>query len=222
MRDAFQRGDDDVRIAIIDDHALVLDGLVKTLQGFASAPHVTGAASPTEILDRIDAGEVFDLVICDLIMDGMNGLAFLGTLKTRRIHVPVLLMSGMALDPPLQQMRSLGAKGFIHKSADLATFEKSINELIAGRTAFPDDNVIQLPKVLDPFERDELSAINSLTDRQKEVLKALANGATNSEISDRLSISPNTVKTHIKHIYQAMGVSRRTACVKKARLYGVI
>ena len=220
MRDAFQRADDKLRIAIIDDHALVLDGLVKTLRGLGSQPVVTGAASPNEILDRINSGEVFDLVICDLIMDGMNGLAFLGALNTRRIKVPVLLMSGMALDPPLQQMRSLGAKGFIHKSADLMTFERSIGELIEGGTAFPDDT---LPtKHMDAAQQNELAAINALTDRQKEVLKALANGATNSEISDRLAISPNTVKTHLKHIYQAMGVSRRTACVKKARLYGVI
>lgn len=222
MRDAFQRSDDALRIAIIDDHALVLDGLVKTLRGMASEPLVTGASSPTEILDRIDAGEIFDLVICDLIMDGMNGLAFLGTLKTRRINVPVLLMSGMALEPPLQQMQSLGAKGFIHKSADLRAFERSVSEVIAGRTAFPNDEAGRAADPVDPFDRDELAAINALTDRQKEVLRALANGATNSDISDQLSISPNTVKTHIRHIYQAMGVSRRTACVKKARLYGVI
>jgi DNA-binding NarL/FixJ family response regulator len=210
------------RIAIIDDHALVLDGLVKTLSDIASKPDVVGASSPTEILDRISSKETFDLIICDLIMDGMNGLAFLSALQTRRIMTPVLLMSGMALDPPLQQMRSLGAKGFIHKSADLDTFELIVDRVIAGRTAFPDEDLAAHANAGDTVDHDELAAINALTDRQKEVLRAIANGETNGEISARLSISPNTVKTHIKHIYMAMGVSRRTACVQKARLYGVI
>ena len=200
----------------------MIDGLVKTLSDIDIQPSVIGAASPTDILDRISAGEKFDLIICDLIMDGMNGLAFLSALQTRRIVTPVLLMSGMALDPPLQQMRALGAKGFIHKSADLNMFETIVGRVIAGRTAFPDEEMSAPANAGTAIDHDELAAINALTDRQKEVLKALANGETNAEISARLSISPNTVKTHIKHIYMAMGVSRRTACVQKARLYGVI
>jgi DNA-binding NarL/FixJ family response regulator len=210
------------RIGLIDDHTLILDGLEKTLASMSSTFEVISATSPTHILDQINAGETFDLILCDLIMDGMNGLAFLGALQSRRDPTPVLLMSGIAMDPPIAQMKSLGAKGFLHKSANPATFEGIINTIIAGGDHFPDEDEILTEVAEQPYDQGELEAINNLTGRQLEVLRALANGASNQEISDRLSISPNTVKTHIKHIYEAMGVSRRTACVQKAQLYGIL
>lgn len=210
------------RIGLIDDHTLILDGLEKTLASMSSTFEVISATSPTHILDQINAGETFDLILCDLIMDGMNGLAFLGALQSRRDPTPVLLMSGIAMDPPIAQMKSLGAKGFLHKSANPAAFEGIINTIIAGGDHFPDEDEILTEVAEQPYDQGELEAINNLTGRQLEVLRALANGASNQEISDRLSISPNTVKTHIKHIYEAMGVSRRTACVQKAQLYGIL
>jgi len=210
------------RIAVIDDHNLVLDGLKKTLAGMDGNYDVVSAASPTEILNRLQAGETFDLCICDLIMEGMNGLAFLATLNARQCQIPVLLMSGIAVDPPIQQMKSLGAKGFVHKSADPQTLETIIQTILSDGTSFPDDDAIEDQPTIAPFDMAELDAINNLTARQLDVLKALANGAINQEISEQLSISPNTVKTHIQHLYKAMGVSRRTACVQKAQLYGII
>lgn len=208
------------KIGLIDDHKLVLDGLEKTLVGLNAARTVTTSSSPTQILDQLDQGETFDLIISDLIMDGMNGLAFLSALRSRRDKTPVLLMSGTAIDPPIEQIKSLGAKGFVHKAADPDVFESAIETILSGGTYFPEDDSEHRDET--PLDHDELAAINNLTDRQLEVLRALANGATNQEISDKLFISPNTVKTHIKNLYDAFGVSRRTACVQKAQLYGIL
>ena len=210
------------KIGLIDDHKLVLDGLEKTLVGMNIARTVSTYSSPSDILDRIDQGETFDLIITDLIMDGMNGLAFLSALRSRKNRTPVLLMSGIAMDPPLEQMKSLGAKGFVHKAADPEIFETAIETILSGGTHFPADSLAGGNALETPVNRDELSAINGLTDRQLEVLKAMAKGATNQEISDKLCISPNTVKTHIKNLYDAFGVSRRTACIQKAQLYGIL
>lgn len=211
-----------LRIALIDDHILILDGLEKTLRSIAGTPEVIAAYSPIEILKRILGGEHFDLIICDLIMDGMNGLAFLGALKSQQNQIPVLIMSGIALDPPIGQMKALGAAGFIHKSTDPASLERVVNKILSGQTYFPDQDTTASSAITEPVDQDGFDAMNNLTDRQLVVLKALASGASNREISDRLSISQNTVKTHIKNIYDAMGVSRRTACIQKARLYGII
>lgn len=200
----------------------MLDGLGKTIAGISCGFDIIGASSPVEILDRIEAGETFDLILCDLIMDGMNGLAFLSAVNARRIKTPILLMSGIAIDPPLQQMRRLGAKGFVHKSADPDQLAEIIKAVLSGQKVFPAENAAPGQTKDTTLDTDELEAVNRLTSRQLEVLRALANGFTNQEISDQLSISPNTVKTHIKHLYDAMGVSRRTACLQKARLYGII
>lgn len=210
------------RIGLIDDHKLVLDGLERTILSLNQDDIVITASSPTHILDRLDQGETFDLIISDLIMDGINGLAFLSALNSRQIDIPVLLMSGIAMNPPIEQMRSLRAKGFVHKSADPEVLGTVIETLLTGGTYFPDQNKELIDPDEPPFDRDELAAINGLTERQIEVLRALATGATNQEISDSLSISLNTVKTHIKNLYEALGVSRRTACVQKAQLYGIL
>ena len=208
------------KIGLIDDHKLVLDGLEKTLVGLNAAWTVTTSSSPVKILGLLDQEERFDLIISDLIMDEMNGLAFLSALRARRAKTPVLIMSGTAIDPPIEQIKSLGAKGFVHKAADPDVFEEAIETILSGGSYFPEESDTDADDT--PLDRDELDAINSLTDRQLEVLRELANGATNQEISDKLFISPNTVKTHIKNLYDAFGVSRRTACVQKAQLYGIL
>ena len=208
------------KIGLIDDHTLVLDGLEKTLLGLNAVWTVTTSSSPVKILGLLDQEERFDLIISDLIMDEMNGLAFLSALRARRAKTPVLIMSGTAIDPPIEQIKSLGAKGFVHKAADPDVFEEAIETILSGGSYFPEESDTDADDT--PLDRDELDAINSLTDRQLEVLRELANGATNQEISDKLFISPNTVKTHIKNLYDAFGVSRRTACVQKAQLYGIL
>jgi len=172
------------------------------------------------LLDALAAGEHYDLIICDLIMKELNGLAFLGALGTLRHAPPVIIMSGISTDAPLQQLRALGAKGFIHKSADPDELREVILTVREGGEWFPDHASTEPGE--DEAAQSDSEICATLTKRHAEILRLLAGGAGNREIGETLFISENTVKSHLKQMFANFGVTRRTALVQRARLLGLI
>lgn len=222
-----QDGNQSFSIAIVDDHKLFLNGLVLMIENAPGAHEVAAFECPLELIDTLDNGHRFDLIICDLIMNRMNGLAFVDSIR-RNHQVPVLMLSGINTAPPIPEMRKLGVVGFVHKAAEDAILFEAIESALAGRTFFPtdyanaDDDAGE-----DEFGRQvelagDTGSIPTLSARQMEVLKLLAGGATNGEIASRLGISENTVKTHLRAIFDSLRVTKRTACVRTARSLGVI
>jgi len=191
-------------------------------------PHdVSPFECPLELIGVLGRGDRFDLIICDLIMSRMNGLAFVDAI--RRYHrVPVIILSGINATPPIPEMRKLGVFGFVHKSAEDDVLFEAIEHVLAGRLYFPTDYTIDEDgRATGDFGRQvELAGdeglIPALSARQMEVLRLLAVGATNGEIAGQLGISENTVKSHLKAIFNALRVTKRTACVRAARSLGVI
>lgn len=217
-----------VKIAIIDDHRIFLDGISLLVDGMEDAFDVVGFDVPADILNAVSSGAKFDLVICDLIMDAMNGLAFVAAFRTFSKTTPVLMLSGINTASPLEELKRLGGNGFVHKSASHDVLKEAIKTTLAGGYYFTSDieGLHTEYKTLSPsFGEDESfddKTIPQLATRQIEVLKLIANGATNKEISQSLSISENTVKSHLKQIFLALGVNKRTACVRKAQMLGLI
>ena len=157
----------------------------------------------------------------------MNGLAFLGALKSYTKDIPVIILSGINTRPPIQDVRRLGGAGFVHKSAHKEDFKTAIEAVLAGRSYFGnnecEDVDVQLSKqgsenafIANKGKLPELAA------RQIEVLNLIANGYANKDIANELFISENTVKTHLKQIFRELGVNKRTACVRKAQSFGLI
>ena len=206
-------------IGIIDDHQLFLDGISLLVANIDPATVVVPHPSSRSMLDALAAGETYDLIICDLIMRELNGLAFLGALKTMESSPPVIIMSGISTHPPIQQVRSLGAKAFIHKSADPDTLKQVIQTVRDGGDWFPDSVATQ-----DAANeaRSDSDICTELTKRHEEILTLLAGGAGNRDIADTLCISENTVKSHLKQMFANFGVTKRTALVQRARLLGLI
>lgn len=209
------RKTDRYRIGIIDDHQLFLDGISLLVANIDPDIDVVTHGAATSVIDALGAGSAYDLIICDLIMRELNGLAFLGTLKTLASPPPVIIMSGISSNPPIQQVRSLGAKAFIHKSADPDMLKHVIQTVRDGGTWFPGS-----PIVSDlPADNDIWS---TLTKRHKEILTLLVDGASNRDIAETLCISENTVKSHLKQMFSNFGVTKRTVLVQRARLLGLI
>jgi DNA-binding NarL/FixJ family response regulator len=207
------------RIGIIDDHQLFLDGISLLVGNIDSNIVVVPHPSSKSMLDALAAGEVYDLIICDLIMRELNGLAFLGALRTMTLPPPVIIMSGISTQPPVQQVRALGAKAFIHKSADPETLKHVIQTVQDGGEWFPDGVATQNAT---KDARSDSEICTELTKRHEEILTLLAGGAANRDIADKLFISENTVKSHLKQMYANFGVTKRTALVQRARLLGLI
>ncbi len=216
------------QIAILDDHRMFLDGLTLMVQGERKDYEVSGFSEPLTLLEKIELGDRWDIIICDLIMNQMNGLAFVAAVCSHTKNMPILVLSGINTAPPLDEIRRLGAKGFVHKSSDNKVLLEAIEAILAGNSFFPADNgepaqsgTIDEKRVSGARVSDD-HVLPSLGARQLEVLRMIAKGASNKEISRLLSISENTVKTHLRQIFMVLGVNKRTACVQRAQTLGMI
>jgi DNA-binding NarL/FixJ family response regulator len=216
-----------IEIALVDDHRMFLDGLTEVINSLDPAYLCTAFASPREAIATIEQGREYDLIVSDLVMEEMNGVAFILALQARRCTAPVLIVSGIDTLPPVEKVLRLGALGFVPKSAPAGMLGEAIRAALQGEIFLPpdlwtvvEDNPKSPRKVAGGPETgldEEL-----LGPRQIEVLRLMAEGYSNKRISEVLGISENTVKTHIKQIFRRLNVARRTACVSKARAVGLL
>jgi len=213
------------KIAVIDDHHLFLAGFALLMQQRDNPLDVTPFADPAELLTAVETGEKFDLIICDLVMPRMNGLAFAQALRDQS-SIPIMILSGINTHPPLSEMKQLGVDGFVHKSADDDVVMDAIEKILAGDTCFPgtgeDGAEDRAQRYGDVSAQVTMDSVPVLTRRQIEVLELISNGASNAQISESLNISENTVKSHLRQIFDLLQVNKRTACVRAAQSFGLI
>ena len=214
-----------IEIAIVDDHQMFADGLAGLISGIGDHYRCTPIASPLTALRMVGEGQRFDLIISDLIMDSINGIAFVKALRTRGARMPVLIVSGISTAPPIEEALRLGAQGFIPKSASSTMLAEALETVIAGDIFLP-------PKLWDIYQDNSRSpaaaypaadeAVVRLSQRQLEVLQLVSEGYSNRRTAGVLQVSENTVKTHLKRIFQVLGVNTRAACVRRAQSLGMI
>ncbi len=147
--------------------------------------------------------EPTDIGIIGWSLPDMNGGEILATLKRRHIPTRIVVYTGEPGKDVLRQSVRLGAWGFISKSDEPSVLVDSIAAVARGRMSLPYVDLQAL--TTDPF--------SELTSRERELLTALANGWTNLQIASRIGISRNTVKYHLKNLYDKLGVSNRAMAV---------
>ncbi len=215
-----------INIALLDDHQMFLDGLSEIIRVLDPAYHCTAFGQPADAIKAIESDQAFDLFITDLVMAEMNGIAFVMALKARRPSTPVLVVSGIDTAPPIDKILQAGANGFVPKSASSTLLRDAIETAIRGETYVSDDawqnaSVTRNPTSENP-DGTSIDPAELLGARQIEVVTLMAEGCSNKDIGRILNISENTVKTHIRAIFRQLGVTRRTACISKARSFGLI
>jgi two-component system nitrate/nitrite response regulator NarP len=165
-----------------------------------------------EVLDAHASGSAFiagveqhptDIGIIGWSLPDMNGGEILSTLKRRHIPTRIIVYTGEPGKDVLRQAVRLGAWGFISKSDEPSVLVDCIATVARGRMSLPYIDLQAL--TTDPFAE--------LTSRERELLTALANGWTNLQIASRIGISRNTVKYHLKNLYDKLGVSNRAMAV---------
>lgn len=212
----------DIHIAIIDDHSIFLEGISLLIKEINFVTAVETYVTPAAFIDAFQKDKKFDLVICDLIMNAMNGLAFLGAVRHHCKKTPVLVLSGINVAPPIDEIKRLGGNGFVHKSAGQATLITAIETVLSNKSFFLSDEIISEDLETSAPQRINTFQVPKISSRQCEILRLISDGHSNRDISDMLNISENTVKTHLKQVFLELGVSKRTACVKKAQSLGFI
>jgi len=197
-------------VLLIDDHVLFLEGLAQLLGGFSSEVYTSNSAAESLIgLSSLAP----DLVLIDLSMPGMDGLAFIQAVEARGLFIPIVVISATEDLNEIRRVIDAGAFGFIPKSIDRDGLFTALNSVLAG-------NVTVSPSILSrlPFrtkKSEDIKSKHGLSVRQLEILRLLARGYSNKKISLILFISDQTVKTHLRNIFQILTVSSRTEAVAK-------
>lgn len=210
----------ELRVLLVDDHPVVRAGLRAMLSGFEGVAVAAEAADGDEalgILEREAAlGGNLDLVLMDLQMaPGMDGVTATRRIREEYPGLPVLVLTTYDTDADILAAVEAGASGYMLKDAPPETIRSAVRAAAAGQTALA-------PEVAARLMGRLRNAQQSLSAREIELLELLATGMSNRAISRRLFISEATVKTHLVHIYDKLGVDNRTAAIAAARAQRII
>ena len=201
-----------VSLLVVEDHALVREGIVQTLRRLESGVSVVETADCDAASALLEKGQVFDLMLLDLGLPGLDGLTFLGTLRKRYPDMPIVILS--AYDDPhtVNKAMKAGAAGFIPKTCSSERLLAALRDVLAGRVFSPElfPGAAAVASPFAPMGGDAEPSEFGLTERQAEVLGLMARGKSNRDIAEVLGLSEGTVKIHITAIFKALGVSSRT------------
>ncbi|MGJ8689192.1 MAG: response regulator transcription factor [Gammaproteobacteria bacterium] len=200
---------DGLRILIIDDHQLLLQGLERLLHDANAQVQISADAQ--DVLKRLPEMSP-DLILIDLFMPGLDGLGFIQAVSARQLLIPIAVISSTDDLQKIRQVLETGAFGFIPKSYNREELLLAIGRILQGEVYVPED----VRNRLAFLSARAVPQQHGLSDRQVQIVKLLSRGHPNKRISNILNISEETVKTHLRNIYKLLGVSTRTEAVAKA------
>lgn len=215
-----------MKILIVDDHQLFLDGMRLLLSKLATEVEVVEAHRGDEALLTLDSRTDFDLIVLDMNMPGLDGTSLVLSLRERKLWIPVMIVS--AEDDPRQIKRVLeaGAMGYLSKAENGADMLNALQTVLNGELYLSpalENRINRLGNSGSRRVADSDSARQlGITRRQLEVLQQLEEGLSNQQIALTLNLTENTVKSHLRTLFQILGVSNRTECVRLSQERGLL
>ena len=207
---------DRIRVLLVDDHAVVREGLRAFLQ-LQHDIEVVGEADGGETALAVAARVKPDVVLMDLLMPDGGGIAAIRELRTTEPQARVLVLSSYVDDAQVFSAIQARAGGYQLKDIQPEALADAIRDVHAGRPALHAEAQARLMhRAADP------PAGSQLTPRERDVLRLLAEGFPNKEIARRLFVSEKTVKTHVSSILQKLGVQDRTQAALAAVRQGLL
>ena len=210
-------GDAPLRILVADDHALFRAGLRHLLTHFAGEPHIVEAQDFEETQSRLSEADSLDLLLLDLNMPGMDGIAAIRRLCKQAPDVPVIVVSVRDNAEDVRKALDAGAMGYIPKSSTPEVMVSALQLVLSGGVYLPPNLLDGAPPqpetspAADDGEDGDL--LQRLTPRQRDVFRLLAQGKSNKQIAEALGLAPGTIKIHISRILRAFEVQNRTQAV---------
>jgi DNA-binding NarL/FixJ family response regulator len=196
-----------IRVLIVDDHAVVREGL-RSFLGLQDGIEVAGEAADGE--EAIEAATRLrpDVILMDLVMPRLDGLAAMRTLRERLPDARVIVLTSFLDDDKLLPALRSGAAGYLLKNADPEELVRAVRAAQAGGALL--DPVVAARVVETLAAAGEEQPLDRLTPREREVLVLIAHGFANKRIAGELGLSEKTVKAHVGHVLAKLGVSDRT------------
>jgi DNA-binding NarL/FixJ family response regulator len=206
-----------IRVLVVDDHAVVREGL-RTFLELQDGIEVAGEAADGE--EAIEAAGRLrpDVVLMDLVMPALDGLAAMRVLRERVPGARVIVLTSFADDDKLLPALRAGAAGYLLKNAEPQELARAVRAAHAGEALLDPHVAARLVDALagkkEPLDR--------LTPREREVLQLIGRGFSNKRIARELRLSEKTVKTHVGHVLAKLGVDDRTQAAVFAVRTGLI
>ncbi len=206
-----------IRVMVVDDHTMVRRGLATFLQVFDDLELVGEAANGAAALQRC-ADVLPDVILMDMVMPDMDGVTATGIIRQRFPTVQVLALTSFKEERLVQNALEAGAIGYLLKDVSAEKLAQAIRAAYVGRSTLSPEAtqvLVQAATQLPPPGND-------LTERERDVLALMVTGLNNTEISEKLVVSPSTIKSHVSHILTKFGVTSRTEAVALAVRHGLV
>jgi two-component system, NarL family, response regulator LiaR len=207
IRDDAETSAQPIRVLIVDDHAVVREGLRAFLElqdGIEVAGEAAGGEAAIEQGGRLRP----DVVLMDLVMPGLDGLGAMRALRERVPSARVIVLTSFVDDDKLLPALRAGAAGYLLKNASPHEIARAVRAAHAGEALL--DPVVA-SRLVDALSADgDEGPLDRLTPREREVLELIGRGLSNKRIARELQLSEKTVKTHVSHVLAKLGVTDRT------------
>ncbi len=200
------------RILLVDDHALLRAGLASVLSaqpGFVVCGEATDGEAAVLRFEELRP----DVTLMDLQMPVLDGVGAITKIRARHPDACILVLTTFDTDDDIERALRAGARGYLLKDAAVSELTSAIREVHEGRTRVAPAVAAKLA--------DRMTQVQ-LTMRELTVLRLLADGKTNKEIGAALSIAEGTVKVHLTHLFEKLGVSNRTEAMAAAARRGLV
>ncbi|GAA1490310.1 response regulator [Brachybacterium sacelli] len=211
------------RVIVVDDHALVREGL-RTLLQLAGIDVVAEGADGEEAIEAIVRHRA-DAVLLDLRMPHRDGIWVLEQLRERGEEIPVLVLTTFDDDELVLGALRAGARGYLLKDVTLDRLARAVRTLADGGTLISPsltDRLLRVVRATEPTADVPATTVQPLTERELDVLRLIAEGYSNREIAGLLHLAEGTVKNHSSTILQKTGARDRTQAVLRALRDGAL
>lgn len=212
-----------IRVVLVDDHEMVIEGLKAMLSSFRARVRVVGHAVGVENALEVISSLKPDIVLCDVRMRGASGLDLCRAVREHDPHRKVVLLSVYDDEQYLFQAMRVGASGYLLKGINSDELVRQLESVQDGSTAIDSGLAARAVDTAARLQRDEFwpGARHGLTQRESEILSFVVTGLSNRGIATKLVIGDETVKSHLRSIYRKLNVSDRTAAVATALREGI-
>ena len=200
------------RVLVVDDHSLLRTGVANIINQEPDLRVVAEAGNGVEALEAFDQHRP-DVTLLDLRMPVMEGVEAVRRIRERDPQAKVIVLTTYDTDEDITRALKAGAKAYILKDIAADALVACIRDVLAGKTYLAPTAAAKLAERVTQVQ---------LTPRELSALRLLANGQSNKEIATSLDISERTVKTHLAHLFEKLGVTSRTEAVRVATRRGLV
>ncbi len=206
-----------IKVIIVDDHAMVRSGLGAFMMAFDDLELIGEASSGEEAID-ICSQLYPDVVLMDLMMPGIGGVAAIGAIREKHPNIQVIALTSFAEQEHVQGALKAGAIGYLMKNVSVDDLVNAVRDAASGKPSLsPEAARALIQSTAEPAPPGQ-----DLTETERSVLKLMVEGLNNPDIAERLMVSTSTVKFHVSNILSKLGATGRTEAVALAVKHKIV